>query len=198
MKEIITAINTKTASTEKIIIQHRNALGYAILGVGFLLAIPPFFMGDSRAFVGIGGTAWNIFLIIAFLGPVARLSGLRLLAVLLPLRKELGMVMGMLAAVHGLGILAAGGIISLQEPAVYSGVVPLVLVILLALTSNTFSQKLLARHWKTLHLLTIPAFVLTAVHIAVAKPNDAVEIIVIAILYVGLRIVEKFKKSRLA
>lgn len=47
-----------------------------------------------------GEISFNLLILILILSPLARITGIRTLSLLLPFRKELGILMGMLAIVH--------------------------------------------------------------------------------------------------
>jgi DMSO/TMAO reductase YedYZ heme-binding membrane subunit len=98
MTTLIYTINSLLAPLENIVKKYRTYIGYffiflAICSTGFLL--------DPKSIKDSGGLASMTLWIILWMPILARVFGIRLFAQMLPLRRELGILMGVLALVHG-------------------------------------------------------------------------------------------------
>lgn len=125
----------------------------------------------------LGSLAGNLLIGILFLSPLAVIFRARLLLVLMGFRRELGILMGYAALVHGLSYMLdasfqppiiptilAGNASSLSG-GLWAGLVGILLTLPLLLTSNTWSLKRLGgQRWKKLHRLVYPAFAFIAIH----------------------------------
>ena len=133
-----------------------------------------FFPADYRT---LGKGAWGLLAIILAARPVAEiLFDVRILRKLLLVRKEAGILCGTLALAHGWGYFLTGQI---ALPAGLSadylwdwrthfvwGLAAAAIALLLTLTSNLASVRLLRRGWKSLHRLAYLMFLTVTVHIA--------------------------------
>jgi len=146
------------------------AISYLVLLAFFLPTLASF----QRDF---GEMAGNLLIVILFLSPLSALFRMPLLLVLMGLRRELGILMGCLALVHGIGYLAPPSFLwgtgqslfqvsgFVWEKGIAAGIIGLVLILPLLLTSNTFSVRLLGgKSWKRLHRLAYPAFFFIVFH----------------------------------
>lgn len=124
-----------------------------------------------------GELAANLLIVILFLSPLATLFRMRLLLLLMGLRRELGILMGYLALVHGLGYLRdpffvqtffqerLGATVFFVDTSLLAGLGGLILITLLLVTSNTLANRVLGgKHWKLLHRLVYLAFFLIVIH----------------------------------
>lgn len=124
-----------------------------------------------------GSAAEIMLLVILFLSPLSKILGMRLLLQLMGLRRELGIIMGYLALVHGLGYLTdpdwSSSLIALfqeigiaKESAPYFfGILAFWLTLPLLLTSNAWAQRTLGGiRWKRLHRLVYVILPLVLLH----------------------------------
>lgn len=124
-----------------------------------------------------GQLALAILLVILFLSPLAKIFRMRLLLQLLSLRRELGILMGYLATVHGIGFLIdpqwravfvapySQGAAFPLDPIYLLGGVAYFLILLLLFTSNSLMQRFLnIRNWKRLHRLVYVVLPLVLLH----------------------------------
>lgn len=123
-----------------------------------------------------GELAGNLLIVILFLSPLSRITRSRLLLQIMGLRRELGILMGYLAIVHGLGYMIDPRWQELifapfpwqaalsQQAVLAYGVVALLLTLPLLFTSNTFSQKHLGKNWKRLHRVVYALFGFAVLH----------------------------------
>jgi len=153
-----------------LIAKHFFLLKKAILSVAFLSLIGAFFPSVFRQY---GELAGNLLIVILFLSPLSKILRTRILLQMMGFRRELGILMGYLALVHGLGFLIQLGGISILVPPPDSapagffpllGFIGLLLIIPLLLTSNTISVKFFGLFWKKIHYLVYPAFFFIVMH----------------------------------
>lgn len=125
------------------------------------LALFGFFFPEIRR--EFGSASGNLLIFILFLSPLSKIFRMRLLQQLMGLRRELGILFGYLATVHGVGYLIDPNFhdilgqylpwepLSLEAPFLF-GVSAYVLTLPLLFTSNNIANRLLGgRNWKMLH-----------------------------------------------
>jgi DMSO/TMAO reductase YedYZ heme-binding membrane subunit len=142
----------------------------SILLFAFLSLIGVFYPEALRQY---GELAGNLLIFLLFLSPLSRIFRMRILLQLMGFRRELGILMGYLALVHGLGFLTQYGGLSLfhfpLDPLLFSpfvmfGCIGLFLIFPLLLTSNSISVKFFGSFWKKIHFLVYPAFFFIILH----------------------------------
>lgn len=105
---------------------------------------------------------------ILILSPLSRVSGITILPKLMPFRKELGITMGMYALVHSaLFFIASYGYIGdmVTQAWFIAGVLGMFLTLLLTITSNVWSMKMLGKNWKRLHRAVYVILILVLIHV---------------------------------
>jgi ferredoxin-NADP reductase/rubredoxin/DMSO/TMAO reductase YedYZ heme-binding membrane subunit len=195
---MIDRINAFLMPATNFVGKHRSYIGY------FFIVLSVFSWGYLWSGSGTkasGEQALNLLWIILFLPILARVCGLKLAQSLMPLRKELGILMGTVALVHGLSYMkldwnyiftssfwVSGGFIS------YLGFWALALFLTLPLlvTSNLWSMKLLWPKWKKLHRLVYLIAIFTVIHVVLLKWYREFEIIpvILLLLYFSGKILE--------
>jgi predicted ferric reductase/rubredoxin len=177
LHKYITLINRTLSPIEPSIKKYRKYIWYILLllaGASIILL----FLRETIKF------SWeqslNILWIILWMPIIAKVLDIRLVQILMPLRKELGILMGMLALVHSLQyFLPSGGIIPNFSILGYSdfwwyndfftsvwiGVIAIIFTFFLLITSNIFSMKMLGKNWKRLHRLVYAIVILTILHV---------------------------------
>ena len=146
-----------------------------LLFLAFVPLVGIFFLPmDYR---NLGELSWKLLLLIVFLRPLSDIfPEFKILKRVLPLRKEVGILCGTLAIAHSIGFFLNKGI-SLENWFVgaqywdmsqhfFWGILGFIIAVVLTITSNTFSIKLLKRNWKKLHKFTYLFVVFVALHIA--------------------------------
>ena len=147
-------------------------LAFASLG----LVIDPNFVNIKET----GEWALELLWILLFIPILAKVFNQSLAKKFIPWRKEIGILMGMIALTHGLQYFAFGGIIqsisnemfwikNLNMPFFVSGLIALVISTVLLVTSNLYSQKKLKKYWKHLHRFVYPLLVIVLVHVIFIK-----------------------------
>lgn len=152
-----------------------------------------------------GGAALELLWIILFIPILSKVFNQSLAKKFILWRKELGILMGMLALVHGLQYFSFGNIFqnimdttfwasSLSIPFVTVGMIALVISILLLVTSNLYSQKKLKKYWKMLHRLVYPLLLLVILHVILIQWSKSGQMpweeLILPIIYFTLKIME--------
>jgi len=172
---MIENINVLLAPLERILSKYLPIIKKTLLAVSFLALFLIFVPGLQR---DTGEQAYNVLLFILFLPIVARVVGLSLAQTLMPLRKELGILMGVLAWVHGAGYLfmypdaLTASYFWWQEGFVSYlaiGLVALIITTPLLLTSNDYAIKLLGKKWKHLHRTTYFVAIFVILHVTLIQ-----------------------------
>ena len=149
-----------------------------VLRIGACMVLLTFFFPAFAPFRrDFGEIALNLLIVILFLSPFAVIFRMRLLILLMGFRRELGVLMGCLALVHGLGYFISPHIFFGTDQSFFSigvfswdkgiiaGLVGLLLIMPLLLTSNNLSLRFLGgKKWKRLHRLAYPAFFFIVFH----------------------------------
>jgi DMSO/TMAO reductase YedYZ heme-binding membrane subunit len=144
----------------------------AILIVAHTSLFGLFFPEVRRDF---GEMAGNLLIAILFLSPIATITKVPFLRIAMGFRRELGILMGYLAIVHGLGYALSPGFFDSfpSDPQIVFGIAAIFLTFPLLLTSNTFAiRRLGGKNWKRVHALVYPMFVLVVTHRFLAGNGD--------------------------
>jgi DMSO/TMAO reductase YedYZ heme-binding membrane subunit len=178
-----------------LIVRNRKAIRLIVLILVFLSFVL-LVSGNLRFY---GKSAWLLFLIVLFLGPIAQISRSKILNALMVFRREAGILMGVFAIEHswlffvkfGLGLnfileknfwLAENWITPFGF-----GMAALALTVPLMATSNNFSVRFLKGNWKTLHRLAYVILILIALHIVFVGRNSF-QAFAIVIFYAAVKI----------
>ena len=168
---MIQKINTFLFPLTNWIEKQRKYIWYFFLTLSFWvlpLLFFPSFVKDT------GEQSSNILYFILFLPIFSRVFSLDIAQVIMPLRKEMGILMGTLAFVHGAGyIFEYPSFFFTKEFWWQEGMITyfslwfltLVCTIPLLLTSNTWSIKLLGKYWKSLHRWAYLILIFTVLHV---------------------------------
>jgi ferredoxin-NADP reductase/rubredoxin/DMSO/TMAO reductase YedYZ heme-binding membrane subunit len=191
-------INTLLTPLENAIKKYRKYIGYFLI---FLSFASFGYMFDSHSVKESGEKAITVLWIILWIPIFARVFGLRIAQALMPLRKELGILMGTLAFVHSSRFFLSNidytftrafwiqdGFLSFLAFWVFA----LIFTIPLTLTSNTWSMKVMGKYWKYLHRTVYGIILFVIVHVVLLNLYKWVEIIpvIILILYFFFKILE--------
>jgi methionine sulfoxide reductase heme-binding subunit len=135
--------------------------------------------------------------IILWMPILARVFGIRLFAQMLPLRKEIGILMGTLAIVHGFSYMIPYGETAVlfadgRPTFLLFGVIAMWLSVPLTLTSSTWAMRKLGRHWKTLHRTVYIIALMVILHIATMRMVRGFDFgpIVFFGIYIGCKVLE--------
>jgi ferredoxin-NADP reductase/DMSO/TMAO reductase YedYZ heme-binding membrane subunit/rubredoxin len=173
--KILARINQLLLPVERLIKQYRRYIGYFLIFLAFCslgLILSPETVKLT------GEQSMNLLWFILFLPILARVIWLSLAQTLMPLRKELGILMGTLAFVHGTTYLLPDVTYVLDstfwiQDGMLSylafGFFALVLSIPLTLTSSTWAMRKLGKSWKTLHRTVYLILIFTIIHVVLLK-----------------------------
>lgn len=120
-----------------------------------------------------GEAAGTLLIALLFLSPLSKIFRMKFLLLLMGFRREVGILMGYFAVIHGTlymlhgydlqSILSVSGW-SFVRLAPLFGLVAMIFLLPLILTSNRISTQTLGIWWKRVHFLVYPAFVLVVLH----------------------------------
>lgn len=156
------------------------------------LALFGFLFPEMRK--GFGELAANLLIVILFLSPVSKIFRMRILLQLMAIRRELGILMGYLATVHGVGYLLdpdwfvfiaqplLSGDIWGNDPRYIFGILAYTLTLPLLFTSNALAQRLMGTKWKMLHRTVYLMFVFAIIHRFLVKGAPTIVIVEIILL----------------
>jgi DMSO/TMAO reductase YedYZ heme-binding membrane subunit len=181
-------------SLENFIKKYRKEIGYFIL---FLALLSPLYLFADRGTKESGERAITVLWIILWMPILARVFSIRIFAHLLPLRKELWILMWVLALVHGFSFIIPnqemmqsgaavwqGG----KPTAIFYGLIAMWLSVPLTLTSSTWAMRKMWRYWKHLHRLVYIILILVVIHVVMIK-GDIVPYIILG-LYLIFKVLE--------
>ncbi len=198
LHSMLTYINQFLAPIERIIGRYRNSLGGILIILSFLSLG---YLFNAQSVRSSGEQAMNLLWFILWLPIFSRVFGIKLFQSIIPLRKELGILMGTLAFVHG-----ARYIISSPDQIGTSGFwlqnwflsylafwfFALILTLPLLLTSSLWMMKSMGKYWKYLHRTVYLVIILTVVHVVLLKYFMHFEIwpVILLILYFSFKVLE--------
>ena len=213
MSSTLNAGTANPGRTRSVRLLTTGRIRVALYGVGLVPAAWSFFLGatDSlgvdpvRSFEDLLGVWALRFLILGLLvTPLRKLAGVNLLSY----RRALGLLAFWYAAMHfatyaildrGLDLPVILADVT-KRPFLIIGMVALLILAVLAATSNRFSIRRLGRGWMRLHRLVYPAVALGAVHFVMSVKSWPLEPLVYAgviSVLLSYRVVAPFLPSRL-
>lgn len=178
-----------------ILVRHLALVKKVLLLVAHL-SLFGFFLPDFRR--EFGSLAGNLLIVILFLSPASKIFRMRLLQLLMGLRRELGILFGYLATVHGVGYLTD----PLMTPLLYEqlqssslgffdrplffGFLGYILTLPLLFTSNTLANRILGgKNWKLLHRTVYIMALVVVFHRFFIRGYQVVDFVQMLILVVG-------------
>ena len=186
-----------------------STISYYIVPLTLLtLLLFPFGLSNSEIHSELGSIALVLVSIILFVKPLSILfKQIGLIRTILSFRRQLGVAALYFAIFHFLFFAVRFDVpvlktfmnaISNYGPLMF-GAVALSVMILLGMTSNRFSTKLLKRNWKRLHRLAYILLPVILIHVALVKGEreEVIQGIVLFMTYVMVVIAAKIKVSRL-
>jgi DMSO/TMAO reductase YedYZ heme-binding membrane subunit len=165
------------------------ALSFLVYGaLPMVLLVMLWRFPDEHLFSNAGIVALWIFIFLLFLKPAAIISRDTRLIRLLGYRRFMGVAVFWLAIFHGIGyinIYELSLLVALFldiSSHYFFGAVGLICVIILGITSNTISVRLLKRTWVYVHWLAYPLLFLVLFHAALAS-DKMTQFLVVSICY---------------
>lgn len=175
LSNLLNRINTLLSPIENLVKQYRKYIGYFLI----ILALSSlYYLSDRNSIKESGEKALLVLWIVLWIPIFARVLDLGIAKVLMPLRKEIGILMGTLAVVHAVTFISPDPAILWTRdfwitggyPSAYAfGYIGYILTIPLLLTSNIWSMKLLWKYWKKLHRLAYSIILLVVIHVVLIK-----------------------------
>jgi methionine sulfoxide reductase heme-binding subunit len=142
-------------------------LTYVIRAIAFLLPLIAYI--DPSTLKDMGQVALYALLVVAFTGPITTLWRNGLTKFLFDIRPDLGILMGMAAVTHGIGIMIQSSKLGYLElmfanPWVDIGFFAMILTIPMLLSSNLKIKALLGAWWFRIHKLIYAVVILGVIH----------------------------------
>ena len=172
---MIQTLNNFLSPLEKLVKKYQKYIGYFFLLLAFL-SLGLIFSPQMVKYTG--ENSLNILWFLLFLPFFARVLNLNLGKALMPLRKEVGILMGTLAFVHGAAYIIPDYTYLLELDFWWQdgfvsylafGFFALILTIPLTLTSNKWAMQKLGKYWKTIHRLVYIIIILAITHVVLLK-----------------------------
>lgn len=168
-----------------------------------LLPLPLYFLTNIR-FGEFGEYGWKILIAIMLIRPLADVfSKIKILHSLVPLRKEFGIMSALFVIIHSYAFFELKDLnilTSLFNPkywaldkAITWGILGFLAALILLITSNELSVRLLRNNWKRIQLLAYPLFFFSAIHIALLNKDEMFEVIAPVAVVIVLWLVAHFK-----
>ncbi len=195
---MIESINSFLSPIENIIKNNRKYIGYFFILLAFASLYYlwiPFSTKDSWE------NAILLLWILLWIPIFARVFGLRIFQMMMPLRKELGILMGVLACIHALSYtitdrLAITHLYFWWQNWFVSyfafGFFALIFTILLTLTSSDWAMRKMWKYWKLLHKTIYIIILLVVTHVVLIKFSRTFEYtpVITLVLYFIFKILE--------
>ncbi len=133
------------------------------------------FLEPSKYFFAQAGIiAERMLIFILFIKPIAVIFRSKTLLRYMPYRKELGIAIFWFAIFHAVGLIIKYKIFNINDylgPLLITGLLGIIGLFILAITSNKYSMKKFKKNWKKLQYLAYPTLLLTLLHSAIAQGN---------------------------
>lgn len=155
---------------------------------------------NSHFYLQLGEVAWILVLLVLFIKPIAVLTRNKTAFRLCMLRRELGVASFWLFIFHAAGLIYNFNLTVLPDyfilnSARFWGTTSGIGMLLLGLTSNNFSMKLLKEHWKDLQYLAYPTLFLAGAHKYMAEDKTLWPAILIFCVFIALKCIEWQEKD---
>ncbi len=155
----------------EVLIRFGKEIKWVILIVAHLSIIVGIMVPSLRR--SFGEAAGTLLIVLLFLSPLSKIFRMKLLLLLMGFRREVGILMGYFACIHGVGYMMQGLDIQTMfslpgwnfvRLAPVFGFVAMILLLPLIFTSNRIATRALGIWWKRIHFLVYPAFILVVLH----------------------------------
>jgi DMSO/TMAO reductase YedYZ heme-binding membrane subunit len=184
------------AFLEKILFAPRFRSVFDVCAYYLLPIVLAFVVIDAQhthVFAQFGSAAMALLIALLFLKPIAMITQMRLLQRLLIYRRQVGVAMMWLALFHTIGLIHPEKIVDVanysMDNFVLYGAIAMVGTLLLGITSNDYSMRLLKGNWKKLHYAAYPILLLTLIHAGMAS-GEMMKIFVITGMFLILKTLE--------
>ena len=183
----------------KMLIKNRRILYFLVFLLYPLVLLTIFYFSNEKYefLKELGSLTFNILMIILISKPLVEIFQLNFLRKYLTFRRELGIIVFYNALFHSFILLIMSNynfnimfnLIKSNKSFAF-GLIALLILFLLFITSNDFSMKKLKRFWKILHRLVYLIPLLIFLHIFFLVKEEAYELLPIIILFYVLKVIE--------
>ena len=168
-------------------------------GVPVILLLMTLSIRDGEMLESFGSISYFFLLLVMFIKPVVKILNIRMLFKTLIYRREMGILTFWFFLFHGVGYIISQNMglnlfLDTGSFLFYGGFGGL-LIVILGLTSNKMSQKLLKKNWKRVQYLSYAALFLVLLHVSLAEGEIGLFFLVGG-LFIVLKVLE-FKKVKL-
>lgn len=196
---MIERINNLLTPLENILRTYKKYIGYFFL---FLSLLSFGFFWAQDWVKESGEKAIFVLWIILWIPIFARVFWLKVFQLMMPLRQELGILMGTLAFVHGAAYIApfpsmvTESYFWLDDTTIISyfafGFCALLLTIPLTLTSNKWAMRMMWRYWKMLHRTVYAIIIFAVIHVVLIQWSKEFEVwpVLMLIAYFCFKVLE--------
>ena len=175
-------------------------IAYYILPITLLILA--FGKTEREVFTKLGNTSLILLSLIVFIKPLAVIFKKKFLWNIVSLRRELGVANFWTFFFHFTGLYYVNSLtpraIFIPDYFIFWGAMAGIGMIILSVSANNFSTRLLKKNWKRLHYITYPVFLFALYHGSKAQ-DEIVNFYVGASVFIILKIIEftiKHKKSK--
>ena len=151
-------------------------------------------IGEHEEF---GEHAFTLLFLLLIIKPISILfPKFKIVKSLMPYRREIGHLVFYLALVHGLFELYNRNFL-INELYLVFGVMGLVILTVMFLTSNSWAYKALGKWWKRLHSLIYVVLILAYLHVVfITLSNFEFRYLIMGLIVLGLKVSEKIKLNK--
>ncbi len=169
---------------------------WCVVAVPILLAIISVVYPNYGMFRSFGNWALGVLIFVMFLTPVKVLTKSKLLMRLGMFRREFALVAFWFFFFHAAGVIYTNKLFSISNYSGFSnylfwGAIAAVCMVVLGITSNNFSVRVMRKNWKRVQYVSYVAFVAALLHVGFIRGGRNLgTYIFIAALYVVLKIAQ--------
>lgn len=183
----------------------RQIVHYLFYGfVPLILLLNLLFIKNVEILPQLGEWAWQLLILVLFIKPIVKILGRKELMWLLTYRRELGILCAYLAFAHLVGSIVTLKIYKIEnylplDNFLFPAAIASIIFIILYLTSNNASMRLLKKNWKRLQSLSYLLLPLISLHQILLEQEleDIFGLLSLNIIFLILKILE-YKKFTLA
>jgi len=174
--------------------------------IPILLLIVSILNSNSDFYKDLGNPAIYTLMLVMFIKPISVIfEQINIFRTILSYRRELGILSFWFFFFHASGIIYTQQILKLEyyyfsfENLLFWGLISALTMIILAITSNMFSVRLLKNNWKKVQRISYIAFIAALLHVGFANNKEELPLYIgIIILYIILKIIQIYiEKKRL-
>lgn len=185
-------------------------LSFSVIAVGFrkvssklvyyllplILLVSIVFYPERAYFAFLGNLAEGVLIFLLFVKPLAKLFNSRILQKIVVFRRQLGIATFWLFLFHAGGLIHLLNLISLSnysfyvKPHLFFALVASIGLVLLTVTSNNVSIKLMKKNWKRLQYLAYPILFAVLAHSSLVSTGNLVKFYIVCGSFLVLKLLE--------